>query len=883
MGVVPNKKRKYTYKIRQKGPPKRTIAVKNAVLIGEARTFVQEAEGCYCTCDLHCKSYFTKHAVDGWIETVWALRENVQRQPTHNDRRIMLAKIMAEHWDMPEPRGYTQKRLKRTGHARIAGKHMCMHFFAKIMDVAVSQVTAVFHDCAALGALNFGNAQRIRRREKGTTGSEISWWLTETAKHHDPMPNRDWDRLYFANKMQAYDAYEADRLQLTPNRWGKYPLPKVSYSWFVSVWKQKHEKSIRVRGNATMFAVCPTCLTLRQAMAMGHWTNEQREQVNSDYRDHRAMVEGERAHYEGDKKRAVLEPDEHMAMAIDGADQGAFGLPYFAQQTKFSGTLEKMKQYVVGAVIHGNQHGSFLYHHIALFKRGANMTIEILHDIFTRVKRQRTAMGFGTGLLQGTIHLQVDNCWRENKNKYVLAFFSDLVWKGVFNKVYINFLPVGHTHFDPDAVFSRIAQRMKRGDVFTVEKFLEELHLSWKDANGLRATVVRMTCTAAISQYLDESDSLGTLDDLAQSNCIEIVRKMDERGGPPVIFTRGACGASLDTYPWSARPIQLLLKKIDYTKIGDARFIQHDADLIASIQRGINKFRVEGAYASREGHGDVCDSLQRCLDDLQDAPAREKPFHWPLDVKGRLTFEPGYRNPTGLDLGREEESEEEEVESMANDTNWDELPATAEFLDSSYPQLDSRRHEPCEHMAYDQQEGQAQEKRGTGAVISLTEAHSTEGIFPNTYVFIGKDGFLASQFKGNREDREFILGKVESTFKWRKGACPEDCRELMMEDDEEHIVYREMVPNKRGTIRDRKYSEGYRENFVTGKGKGKGKGKRARLPASKNVPARDTASKSQIVMGFKSMNKTGSIPMSVLKDYWQLSSVDVVDQAEHGV
>ena len=61
---------------------------------------------------------------------------------------------------------------------------MCMHFFAKIMDVSKGQLTAVFKDCVALGALNYGDAQRICRRVNGTSASDISWWLTETAKYH---------------------------------------------------------------------------------------------------------------------------------------------------------------------------------------------------------------------------------------------------------------------------------------------------------------------------------------------------------------------------------------------------------------------------------------------------------------------------------------------------------------------------------------------------------------------------------------------------------------------------------------------------------------------------------------------------------------------------
>lgn len=50
---------------------------------------------------------------------------------------------------------------------------------------------------------------------------------------------------------------------------------------------------------------------------------------------------------------------------------------------------------------------------------------------------------------------------RENKNRYVLAFLKSLVDCGLFEHIYLNFLPVGHTHCDIDQLFSRIAVWMR--------------------------------------------------------------------------------------------------------------------------------------------------------------------------------------------------------------------------------------------------------------------------------------------------------------------------------------------------------------------------------------------------------------------------------------
>ena len=51
------------------------------------------------------------------------------------------------------------------------------------------------------------------------------------------------------------------------------------------------------------------------------------------------------------------------------------------------------------------------------------------------------------------MRVQLDNCAKDNKNKYVFAYSSLLVAKGIFNEVFMSFLLVGHTYDDIDASF----------------------------------------------------------------------------------------------------------------------------------------------------------------------------------------------------------------------------------------------------------------------------------------------------------------------------------------------------------------------------------------------------------------------------------------------
>ncbi|KAK3098746.1 hypothetical protein FSP39_022657 [Pinctada imbricata] len=74
------------------------------------------------------------------------------------------------------------------------------------------------------------------------------------------------------------------------------------------------------------------------------------------------------------------------------------------------------------------------------------------------------------GSLPEILYVQADNCARENKNKFVLAFCELLVRLSVFREVHLSFLQVGHTHEDIDAAFSRISEKLRKTDAETLPR-----------------------------------------------------------------------------------------------------------------------------------------------------------------------------------------------------------------------------------------------------------------------------------------------------------------------------------------------------------------------------------------------------------------------------
>lgn len=107
-------------------------------------------------------------------------------------------------------------------------------------------------------------------------------------------------------------------------------------------------------------------------------------------------------------------------------------------------SLQKYRQRIVGvkAHWHGRQR-NFLYLVDALLLGGegggGNLTVECIRRTLNGLSQHHP--------LPPVLYLQMDNA-SENKNKVVFAFLHHLVLAGVFQKVKVGFLCVGHTHED---------------------------------------------------------------------------------------------------------------------------------------------------------------------------------------------------------------------------------------------------------------------------------------------------------------------------------------------------------------------------------------------------------------------------------------------------
>jgi len=122
----------------------------------------------------------------------------------------------------------------------------------------------------------------------------------------------------------------------------------------------------------------------------------------------------------------LINPDVVYSIIIDGADQSAFGLPHFVLSTKGErGNSLKVK--MVGVMEHGAATRSSLFLMTGEFETGANHVIEAMH----RTLCDRVTIG----RLPDISFVRMDDCTRENKNRFTSSYLEYLVRRGVFIEV----------------------------------------------------------------------------------------------------------------------------------------------------------------------------------------------------------------------------------------------------------------------------------------------------------------------------------------------------------------------------------------------------------------------------------------------------------------
>lgn len=133
----------------------------------------------------------------------------------------------------------------------------------------------------------------------------------------------------------------------------------------------------------------------------------------------------ERKRYYSNRQKAIECPDEVISIIVDGMDQNKTNLPSLVRVTKSCQNLWCLRTHLTGCLVHG--FGAFNYFDFLQWSHDCNLTLCTVLEALLQTAKQQP--------LPHRLLIQMDNCVRENKNKYVLAFCAVLVQLGIFTEV----------------------------------------------------------------------------------------------------------------------------------------------------------------------------------------------------------------------------------------------------------------------------------------------------------------------------------------------------------------------------------------------------------------------------------------------------------------
>ena len=179
--------------------------------------------------------------------------------------------------------------------------------------------------------------------------------------------------------------------------------------------------------------------------------------------EHRIAQGLERMKLAKHREKCYKNPEKYLGICIDGMDQKKTELPHFLRIPKNMDEKYFIAVHVVGCLVINGTLKSKVFLNYPNIHNDSNLTIHAVQHVLNTWE----------GPLPPVLYVQLDNTSRENKNKFTMAYFNMLVEKGIFKKIKIGFLVVGHTHDQIDQMFSRFSVKLNRQRAFRLDSLKE--------------------------------------------------------------------------------------------------------------------------------------------------------------------------------------------------------------------------------------------------------------------------------------------------------------------------------------------------------------------------------------------------------------------------
>lgn len=330
-------------------------------------------------------------------------------------------------------------------HYRVHGVDTCSGCFRAVSGISKSSMTRA-HKAMCSGQ-HLRSTPSPRGRPSRIKRIDLEAWLNLLATEvGDWMPHETVVELPHYTKQEIFRTYLGD--------WEKFGDEPASQTTFYRTFTDQG-KRVRLRLRRT-FKKCSVCHDFDVRIKMTK-DPEERQNLRDAKSKHLKDQRDERCVYSDHKAKARNKPNWYLSIIIDDMDQNKTSVPQTDRETDATQEAPRVRVHVTGVRVHGEPNLTHVFTWFDHFPSDCNVPIECLLRILETVRQHRG------GQLPPVLYLQLDNCG-VNKNRWLLALLALLVEKGIFQKIKLSFLMVGHTHADIDQFFSCVSRKLKHLD-----------------------------------------------------------------------------------------------------------------------------------------------------------------------------------------------------------------------------------------------------------------------------------------------------------------------------------------------------------------------------------------------------------------------------------
>ena len=298
-----------------------------------------------------------------------------------------------------------------------------------------------------------------RHRDRNIGALFSGWMSMKFESECENLPNQEKRLLVgSATKQEVYEECVAE-LRLA----GELKENEGSFSYFVYIWNKDFEKVIIPK--RSRFAKCKICSRLKIAIKGTNDLNK-KAALRAEKHEHLKTVFADRRVYWTVRQMCRSNPDL-MSIIMDAMDKSKTSPPRWWLISHSQDEYNPYNLKLTGALAHGLPDDHFFFLNDNTIPADTNMNILCLMKIIENLRER--------GKLKKMLHLQFDNTTAGNKTVRMYAFLGMMVQFKVFEEIIVEFLHVGHTHEDIDAVFSKIAVWIYKRSIQTLSVVLAML------------------------------------------------------------------------------------------------------------------------------------------------------------------------------------------------------------------------------------------------------------------------------------------------------------------------------------------------------------------------------------------------------------------------